>query len=1834
MKKFIPIIVLLFSLGLNAQNVPNKMNYQLIVRDLSGTIQVNTTLSFRLSIVQGSPSGNVVYQETFTKTTNGFGLINHQLGTGFTMQGNFGAINWSQGPYLVRTEIDFNGGVNYQTVGNTDLISVPYAKYAEVAGSGVNGGVSLDNDSTNELQTLSLQGDTLYLSKSGFVILPQGGSSLDNDTTNELQTITKTGSTVTLSNNGGSITVFDGDYNNLVNTPTIPTQTSQLTNNSGFLTSEIDGSTTNEIQTLSFSNDTLYLTLGGSVYIPTGSSGTSLDNDTTNELQTISKSGSTVTLSNNGGSITVFDGDYNDLTNTPTIPTLTSDLTNDSGFLTSEVDGDNSNELQTISKSGSTITLSDGGGSVTVFDGDYNDLTNTPTIPTLTSDLTNDSGFLTAEVDGDNSNELQTISKSGSTITLSDGGGSVTVFDGDYNGLTNTPTIPTLTSDLTNDSGFLTSEVDGDNSNELQTISKSGSTITLSDGGGSVTVFDGDYNDLTNTPTIPTLTSDLTNDSGFLTAEVDGDNSNELQTISKSGSTITLSDGGGSVTVFDGDYNDLTNTPTIPTLTSDLTNDSGFLTSEVDGDNSNELQTISKSGATITLSDGGGSVTVFDGDYNDLTNTPTIPTLTSDLTNDSGFLTSEVDGDNSNELQTISKSGSTVTLSNNGGSITVFDGDYNDLTNTPTIPTLTSDLTNDSGFLTAEVDGDNSNELQTISKSGSAITLSDGGGSVTVFDGDYNNLTNTPTIPTLTSDLTNDSGFLTAEVDGDNSNELQTISKSGSTITLSDGGGSVTVFDGDYNNLTNQPSIPTLTSDLTNDSGFLTSEVDGDNSNELQTISKSGSTITLSDGGGSVNVFDGDYNNLTNQPTIPTLTSDLTNDSGFLTAEVDGDNSNELQTISKSGSTITLSDGGGSVTVFDGDYTNLTNQPSIPTLTSDLTNDSGFLTAEVDGDNSNELQTISKSGSTVTLSNNGGSITVFDGDYNDLTNTPTIPTLTSDLTNDSGFLTSEVDGDNSNELQTISKSGSTITLSDGGGSVTVFDGDYNNLTNVPTAATQHIDGLKDGYNDSINDNLAFGAYAFDALTSGSNNVAIGNNASKSMTGGSRNVSIGQDALLTNTTGSDNIALGTNSLKSNTTGYDNIALGNGALIQNTTGYYNVALGREALSSNTTGTSNTAMGRFALILNTTGYRNVSIGGESMNQNTTGSLNTAVGAFSLWNNTTANDNTTVGYESMYSNTTGNYNTAIGARALWANTTGTKNFAAGNDALKANTTGSRNVATGFYALKANTTGGENIAVGGYSLAANTTGGSNVAVGDFVLASNTTGGMNVGIGKSALQSNTTASGNVAVGRFALVQNRTGNSNVAIGIETMSQNRTGVANAAVGQSALQFARGSQNTAMGGEALNELRGGDFNVGLGRGSGDNFRNGSKNLFLGAYSSSKDTSITNVVALGHGTQAKQSNRIYIGNSNHSHLYTPAKIVAQGGIQVNDSSSNAPLTINSNSGGIVFPRMTSAERSAISNPVAGTYVYQTDGTSGLYQYNGASWTAVVAGSGTAMVQTLSLSGTTLSLTNGGSVTLSGAEELNDLSDAYRNINDIGIGTGVFASVTSSGQYNVALGSNALNKLTTAHTNTAVGYLAGKSITTGSGNTVIGSFSQTGLTTGGWNVSLGRGSLEQNIVGSSNTAIGSYALEKTKGNSNVGVGSGALSANINGSNNTAIGKNANVTSTNLNNTTAIGYGALASTSNTFQLGNNSITTVSTAGSYEGTGLTATNNSTAGGSAIVEMNSTTKGMLMPRMTQTQRKAIGSPVTGLMVYQTDSTQEGVHFYDGSSWRYLGVGVSSN
>ena len=136
-------------------------------------------------------------------------------------------------------------------------------------------------------------------------------------------------------------------------------------------------------------------------------------------------------------------------------------------------------------------------------------------------------------------------------------------------------------------------DADADATNEIQMLSKAGSTVTLSNGGG-------------------TFTDDVD--------DADADATNEIQTVSKMGSTVTLSNGGGT---FTDDVND------------------------ADADATNEIQTVTKVGSTVTLSNGGGTFT--------------------DAVNDA-------DADATNEIQSLSVSGNTLSLSNSTATVTLPSG--------------------------------------------------------------------------------------------------------------------------------------------------------------------------------------------------------------------------------------------------------------------------------------------------------------------------------------------------------------------------------------------------------------------------------------------------------------------------------------------------------------------------------------------------------------------------------------------------------------------------------------------------------------------------------------------------------------------------------------------------------------------------------------------------------------------------------------------------------------------------------------------------------------------------------------------------------------------------------------------------------------------------------------------------------------------------------------------------------------------------------------------------------------------------------------------------------
>jgi hypothetical protein len=186
-------------------------------------------------------------------------------------------------------------------------------------------------------------------------------------------------------------------------------------------------------------------------------------------------------------------------------------------------------------------------------------------------------------------------------------------------------------------------------------------------------------------------------------------------------------------------------------------------------------------------------------------------------------------------------------------------------------------------------------------------------------------------------------------------------------------------------------------------------------------------------------------------------------------------------------------------------------------------------------------------------------------------------------------------------------------------------------------------------------------------------------------------------------------------------------------------------------------------------------------------------------------------------------------------------------------------------------------------------------------------------------------------------------------------------------------------------------------------------------------------------------------------------------------------------------------------------------------------------------------------------------------------------------SNTTDSARYNLAIGTTALEAITTGETNVAVGHDALAKNTIGSYNTAIG-YKALADSTGGQNVAVGYGALQSNSLGKFNTAIGLNTLANNKGNHNAALGRQALLRNTSGSyntasgnkallnnttgsyntaygygalytntysdHNTAIGYGADIASDDLNNATAIGNGAIVNASDKIRLGNTSVTVI------------------------------------------------------------------------------------
>jgi hypothetical protein len=151
---------------------------------------------------------------------------------------------------------------------------------------------------------------------------------------------------------------------------------------------------------------------------------------------------------------------------------------------------------------------------------------------------------------------------------------------------------------------------------------------------------------------------------------------------------------------------------------------------------------------------------------------------------------------------------------------------------------------------------------------------------------------------------------------------------------------------------------------------------------------------------------------------------------------------------------------------------------------------------------------------------------------------------------------------------------------------------------------------------------------------------------------------------------------------------------------------------------------------------------------------------------------------------------------------------------------------------------------------------------------------------------------------------------------------------------------------------------------------------------------------------------------------------------------------------------------------------------------------------------------------------------------------------------LNTTGFLNTATGLGGLALNTTGEQNTATGGETLQNNTTGSLNTATGAAALAANTTGFYNTAEGWSALKYNTSGTANTASGYGSLGfNTSGGNNTAVGMLALYYNATGNSNTALGYFAgpDINSTNLTNSTAIGYGAVVSQSNSLVLGSTGV---------------------------------------------------------------------------------------
>jgi hypothetical protein len=502
----------------------------------------------------------------------------------------------------------------------------------------------------------------------------------------------------------------------------------------------------------------------------------------------------------------------------------------------------------------------------------------------------------------------------------------------------------------------------------------------------------------------------------------------------------------------------------------------------------------------------------------------------------------------------------------------------------------------------------------------------------------------------------------------------------------------------------------------------------------------------------------------------------------------------------------------------------------------------------------------------------------------------------------------------------------------------------------------------------------------------------------------------------------------------------------------------------------------------------------------------------------------------------------------------------------------------------------------------------SNFAAGSQTLNANTTGNFNTAVGNTALRDNTTGSLNTAVGVSALLSNTDAFVNTAVGASTFMNLNSGSGNTAVGDDAGRYFTGSASLTTA---------------------------NNSIFIGRRSAALGNNQTNQIVIGNDATGLGSNTTVIGNSSTvtSAIYGRLLLgtTTDSGLYQLDVNGTARvsgmLTVNNLDGTFSVNRTGSNGSNSLTiSPSNGTPATASAQNSIAI---GASSQATVVGC--------------ISIGNGATATGEAATALGSVAGAS-GVAAIAIG---YQSVAAANEFvaanyfytiqNVYFGSG---KIRNSQAGAGTAYTINGSGANGTnfagGNITIAGGKGTGTGTAG------------DIIFSTATSTASGTTLQTltdrvwiKGeNGNVGIGASPNAAYKLDVNGTArftdhiyiadtkslygVGTtyNINISSTNgiyFRDATADRAGLKA---DVFRFENSVYTNIGTRGLLIGSFAGATN-----ASALLEVTSTTKGFLPPRMTTTEKNAIGTPAAGLVVY--DNTLTALNVYNGTSWVTLGA-----